>query len=77
MALPLPDKYKKDIDKDAQGQLFDVSDDNNYTKKVLNRYIIYMQLYYLDIDYRDYSLQEYYKEDFEGQTEELFNLADS
>ena len=56
MALPLPDKYKKNVDKDAWGQPFNISDDNNHTKKVVNRYIIYIQLYYLDIDYRDYNL---------------------
>ena len=77
MALPLPDKYKKNVDEDAWGQPFNVSDDNNHTEKVVNGYIIHMQLYYLDTDYRDYSLWEYYGEDFEGWTEELFDLADS
>ncbi|KAH8587232.1 hypothetical protein B0O99DRAFT_698512 [Bisporella sp. PMI_857] len=77
MALPLPDKYKKNVNEDAWGQPFDVSDDDNHTEKVVNGYIIHMQLYYQDTDYRDYRLWEYYREDFEGWTEELFDLADS
>ena len=77
MALPLPDKYKKNVNEDAWGQQFDASDDNNHTEKVVNGYIIHMQLYYQDMDYRDYSLWEYYREDFEGLTKELFDLADS
>ena len=65
------------MNKDAWGQPFNVSNNKNHTKKVINGYIIHMQLYYQDIDYRDYSLWEYYREDFEGWIEELFNLVDS
>ena len=77
MALPLPDKYKKSVNENAWGQIFDVSNEDNHTEKVVNGYIIHMQLYYQDMDYRDYSLWEYYKEDFEGWTEKLFDLADN
>ena len=59
-----------------QGKKPNLNNPNNINKETINRYILYCQNYYKG-KYNNTILQEYFREDFDGQIKEIFVLSNT
>ena len=77
MPFPIPEEHVDLIDKDKWGKDFEIENADFLTTKTITGHILYRMLFYKKRAYEDGQLWEYFKEDFEGWTTEIFSLANT
>jgi hypothetical protein len=77
MPFPIPEEHIDLIDKDKWGKDFEIENADFLTTKTITGHILYRMLFYKKRAYEDGQLWEYFKEDFEGWTTEIFALANT
>lgn len=75
--MKLPDwvNVGVEVDETTFGKEIDLEDMDNLTEGMINGQIIYHQSRYIKRQYRDVKLQNELKEDFEGQNNKIFAIA--
>ena len=73
--FPIPEKWKQFINVEQWGKEFDVKDENNYVKEIINGHILHSMEFYVERKLMDKPLWKYFREDFEGWTVDMFNGA--
>ena len=71
--MSLRDEYTYNEEK--WGNSFDPTNENDLNTDTVNGYIMYYIQYYQREKLRDRILWEYFREDFEGWTKDIFNLG--
>ncbi|RKF55759.1 integrase and RNaseH domain-containing protein [Erysiphe neolycopersici] len=73
----IPDHYRAKIDESTFNRRLDISNQEDLTEKRVNGFIVYQKIFYDMEKLRDIRLFDYFQEDFEGWTKDIFALADS
>ena len=72
-----PEQYANKADKSKWGRKVDPTEKDEHTMEVITGYILNRKLLYQEEEYRDYLLWDYFQEDFEDWTEEMFLKSDT
>lgn len=73
--LSIPDRLRDGVNKEKWGKRFDIEDTENHDQEAVDTYILYREEWYRFRGYDDYRLWDYFREDFEGWTPDLFALG--
>ena len=77
MPRRLPEEYADRVDKAKWGRAFDVDNDEDHTTPTVTGYILYRLTWYQEQSHNDYMLWEYFREDFQGWTKEIFSIGET
>ena len=72
MPLRLPEEYADKVDRDRWGKEFCPNNVEDHTTEIVTGHILNRLLWYKMREYDDYTLWEYYREDFQNWTKNIF-----
>ncbi|RKF54093.1 integrase and RNaseH domain-containing protein [Golovinomyces cichoracearum] len=73
----IPDHYKAKVDESTFNRRLDIGNEEDFSEKRVNGFMVYQNIFYDMEKLRDSRLFDYFQEDFEGWTKDIFALADS